>query len=181
MVRMHFRLYQNVSRENISDAMTGLYNRKILTPELEQRLQKLVQAGSSVMFIAIDMDKLKQINDTLGHQEGDLAITLLAQAIKQSIRKSDYAIRLGGDEFCIILVDSTPQIAAQLPERIEKRLQHIAPQKEIGFSSGIYAMKENDTLHDAYKASDERLYVNVEQKQPFMITFCGCLLVISGA
>ena len=114
MVRMHFRLYQNVSRENISDAMTGLYNRKILTPELEQRLQKLVQSGSSVMFIAIDMDKLKQINDTLGHQEGDLAITLLAQAIKQSIRKSDYAIRLGGDEFCIILVDSTPQIAAQL-------------------------------------------------------------------
>ena len=67
------------------------------------------------MFIAIDMDKLKLINDTLGHQEGDLAITLLAQAIKQSIRKSDYAIRLGGDEFCIILVDSTPQIAAQLP------------------------------------------------------------------
>lgn len=50
--------------------MTGLYNRKILTPELEQRLQKLVQSGSSVMFIAIDMDKLKQINDTLGHQEG---------------------------------------------------------------------------------------------------------------
>lgn len=164
MVRMHFRLYQNVSRENISDAMTGLYNRKILTPELEQRLQKLVQSGSSVMFIAIDMDKLKQINDTLGHQEGDLAITLLAQAIKQSIRKSDYAIRLGGDEFCIILVDSTPQIAAQLPERIEKRLQHIAPQKEIGFSSGFYAMKENDTLHDAYKASDERLYVNKQNK-----------------
>ena len=93
MVRMHFRLYQNVSRENISDAMTGLYN-----------------------------------------------------------------------EFCIILVDSTPQIAAQLPERIEKRLQHIAPQKEIGFSSGIYAMKENDTLHDAYKASDERLYVNKQNK-----------------
>ncbi len=49
-------------------------------------MQKLVQSGSSVMFIAIDMDKLKQINDTLGHQE-DLAITLLAQAIKQSIRK----------------------------------------------------------------------------------------------
>ena len=62
-------------------------------------------------------------------RRGFEAITLLAQAIKQSIRKSDYAIRLGGDEFCIILVDSTPQIAAQLPERIEKRLQHIAPQK----------------------------------------------------
>lgn len=54
-------------RENISDAMTGLYNCKILTFELEQRLQKLVQAGFLVMFIAIDMDKLKQINDTLGY------------------------------------------------------------------------------------------------------------------
>lgn len=160
MVRMHFRLYHNVSRENLSDAMTGLYNRKILTPELEQRLQRLVQAGSTVMFVSIDLDKLKQINDTLGHQEGDLAIRLLAQAIKQSIRKSDYAIRLGGDEFCIILVDSTAEIAEQLPERIKKRLQTLAPQKAIGFSSGVYAMKENDTLDDAYKASDEQLYIN---------------------
>ena len=73
--------------------MNGLYNRKILTPELEQRLQKLVQSGSSVMFIAIDMDKLKLINDTLGHQEGDLAITLLAQAIKQDVYKRQ-ALRL---------------------------------------------------------------------------------------
>lgn len=85
---MHFRLYQNVTRENISDAMTGLYNRKILTPELEQRLQKLVQSGSSVMFIAIDMDKLKQINDTLGHQEGDLAITLLARRLSSRFVKA---------------------------------------------------------------------------------------------
>ncbi len=117
-----------------------------------------------MIYIANDLDMLEQINNTIGNQKGDLAVSLLAQAIKQSIRKSDYAIRLGGDEFCIILVDSTPQIAAQLPERIEKRLQHIAPQKEIGFSSGIYAMKENDTLHDAYKASDERLYVNKQNK-----------------
>lgn len=59
MVRMRFRLYQNVSQENISDAMTGLYNREVLAPELGQRLQKLVQSGSPVMFTAISMDKLK--------------------------------------------------------------------------------------------------------------------------
>ncbi|MDD0107595.1 hypothetical protein PSY83_23875, partial [Shigella flexneri] len=69
-----------------------------------------------------------------------------------------------GVESTRMMQNSSPQIAAQLPERIEKRLQHIAPQKEIGFSSGIYAMKENDTLHDAYKASDERLYVNKQNK-----------------
>lgn len=66
MVRMHFRLYRNVTRENISDAMTGLYNRKILTPVLEQRLQRLVNTGTPVTFVAIDCDRLKLINDTQG-------------------------------------------------------------------------------------------------------------------
>ena len=145
-----------------TDQLTGLYNK--VTTERKIKEYFAENPDSQSLLFVLDIDNFKSINDTLGHQEGDLAITLLAQAIKQSIRKSDYAIRLGGDEFCIILVDSTPQIAAQLPERIEKRLQHIAPQKEIGFSSGIYAMKENDTLHDAYKASDERLYVNKQNK-----------------
>ncbi len=66
MVRMHFRLYRNVTRENISDAMTGLYNRKILTPVLEQRLQRSVNTGTPVTFVAIDCDRLKLINDTRG-------------------------------------------------------------------------------------------------------------------
>lgn len=66
MVRMHFRLYRNVTRENISDAMTGLYNRKILTPVLEQRLQRPVNTGTPVTFVAIDCDRLKLINDTGG-------------------------------------------------------------------------------------------------------------------
>lgn len=91
--------------------MTGLYNRKILTPTLEQRLQRLVAAGTSVTFIAIDLDKLKMINDTQGHHEGDRAITLLAKAIEASVRKSDYAVRPGGDEFCIILIDAEPDMA----------------------------------------------------------------------
>lgn len=163
MVRLHFRLYHNVTRENISDAMTGLYNRKILTPVLEQRLQQQVKAGTPVTFIAIDLDKLKTINDTLGHQEGDLAITLLAQAIESSIRKSDYAIRLGGDEFCVILIDAPPEMASQLPERIASHLKAVAPEKDLHFSSGSYTMQPEDTLHDAYKTSDERLYLNKQK------------------
>ncbi|EGT4255503.1 diguanylate cyclase [Citrobacter amalonaticus] len=165
MVRLHFRLYHNVTRENISDAMTGLYNRKILTPTLEQRLQRLVGAGTPVTFIAIDLDKLKMINDTQGHHEGDRAITLLAKAIEASVRKSDYAIRLGGDEFCIILVDVEPDMAARLPERIANHLRTVAPEKDILFSSGSYSMQPHDTLHDAYTASDEQLYLNKHQNR----------------
>lgn len=165
MVRMHFRLYHNVTRENISDAMTGLYNRKIFTPMLELRLQRLVNSGTPVTFVAIDLDKLKHINDTQGHQEGDRAITLLAQAIEASVRKSDYAVRLGGDEFCVILVDAPPDLAARLPERIASHLRTVAAGKNIRFSSGCYNMQPNDTLHDAYKASDEQLYLNKRQNR----------------
>ncbi len=162
MVRMHFRLYHNVNRENISDAMTGLYNRKILTPQLEQRLQRLVNTGTSVTFIAIDLDRLKVINDTQGHQEGDRTITLLAKAIEASVRKTDYAIRLGGDEFCVILIDSVVP-ATTLPERIANKLRIIAPDKVISFSAGLYHMQPEDTIQDAYKASDEQLYLNKQQ------------------
>lgn len=67
--------------------MTGLYNRKILTPALEQRLQQLVNTGTLVTFIAIDCDKLKVINDTLGHK-GDRIITHLAKAIQALFAKA---------------------------------------------------------------------------------------------
>ncbi|WP_213134964.1 diguanylate cyclase DgcJ [Citrobacter sp. FP75] len=164
MVRTHFRLYHNVTRENISDAMTGLYNRKILTPTLEQRLQQLVNTGTLVTFIAIDCDKLKIINDTLGHQEGDRIITIMAKAIQATIRKSDYAIRLGGDEFCIILIDHPTDLTPRLLERIRYNLQIIAPDTSINFSAGIYNMQPNDTIDDAYKASDAQLYLNKQKK-----------------
>lgn len=164
MVRMHFRLYHNVTRENISDAMTGLYNRKILTSTLEQRLQKMVNAGTQVTFIAIDCDKLKTINDTLGHQEGDRVITLLAKAIQASIRRSDYAIRLGGDEFCIILIDYAAELTPRLLERISDNLHIIDPDTSVSFSAGIYTMQPSDTIDDAYKASDAQLYLNKQKK-----------------
>ncbi|HCW0178563.1 diguanylate cyclase [Citrobacter freundii] len=165
LVRTHFRLYHNVTRENISDAMTGLYNRKILTPTLEQRLQQLVNAGTLVTFIAIDCDKLKVINDTLGHKEGDRIITHLAKAIQSSIRKSDYAIRLGGDEFCIILIDHPSDLTPRLLERIRYNLKIIAHDISISFSTGVYNMQPNDTIDDAYKASDAQLYLNKQKKR----------------
>lgn len=152
--------------ENVSDAMTGLYNRKILTPVLEQRLQQLVNTGTLVTFIAIDCDKLKVINDTLGHKEGDRIITHLAKAIQSSIRKSDYAIRLGGDEFCIILIDHPSDLTPRLLERIRYNLQIIAHDISISFSAGVYNMQPNDTIDDAYKASDAQLYLNKQKNTP---------------
>lgn len=94
-------------------------------------MQKLVQSGSSVMFIAIDMDKLKQINDTLGHQE-DLAITLLAQAIKQSIRK------------VIMPSDSVAMNSASFLSIRRRKLQHNC--LNVSKTSATYRAAERDRL-----------------------------------
>ncbi|MDO1915712.1 diguanylate cyclase, partial [Escherichia coli] len=90
--------------------------------------------------------------DTLGHKEGDRIITIWAKAIQTSFRKSDYAIRLGGDEFCIILIDHPGELTPRLLERIRYNLQIIAQDISISFSAGIYNMQPNDTIDDAYKA-----------------------------
>lgn len=66
LVRMHFRLYTDVFKENISDSLTGLYNRKILSSLLESRMQKLTEQGVNIVFMALDCDRLKYLNDTQG-------------------------------------------------------------------------------------------------------------------
>ncbi len=108
-------------------------------------MQKLVQSGSSVMFIAIDMDKLKQINDTLGHQEGDLAITLLAQAIKQSIRK------------VIMPSDSVAMNSASFLSIRRRKLQHNC--LNVSKTSATYRAAERDRLLFRYLRDERKRYV----------------------
>lgn len=79
--------HESLSRDNVTDAMTGLYNRKVITPELKQKLRSLVNKNIPITIIAIDSDGLKKINDTLGHHMGDKAIQLLGEALGNTIRK----------------------------------------------------------------------------------------------
>lgn len=165
LVRMHFRLYTDVFKENISDSLTGLYNRKILSALLESRMQKLTEQGVNIVFMALDCDRLKYLNDTWGHDEGDRAIVLLAQSISAAIRKSDYGIRLGGDEFFLILIDYEEQEAKNIPERIRQHLKEIDINQRVNFSWGACSIAPGDSLADVMKIADARLYENKKQKK----------------
>ncbi|MGM1327069.1 diguanylate cyclase domain-containing protein, partial [Klebsiella michiganensis] len=165
LVRMHFRLYTDVFKENISDSLTGLYNRKILSSLLESRMQKLTEQGVNIVFMALDCDRLKYLNDTWGHDEGDRAIVLLAQSISAAIRKSDYGIRLGGDEFFLILIDYEEQEAKNIPGRIRQHLKEIDINQRVNFSWGACSMAPGDSLADVMKIADARLYENKKQKK----------------
>lgn len=82
---------------------------------------------------------------------------------KSSVRKSDYAIRLGGDEFCVILIDSTEETASGLADRIAKKCIALRRIKISAFLLAITGWNQSDTLNDAYKASDAQLYINKHQ------------------
>ena len=128
-------------------------------------MQKLTEQGVNIVFMALDCDRLKYLNDTWGHDEGDRAIVLLAQSISAAIRKSDYGIRLGGDEFFLILIDYEEQEAQNIPERIRQHLRAIDINRRVNFSWGAYSMAPGDSLADVMKIADARLYENKKQKK----------------
>lgn len=155
-----------LARDNITDPLTGLYNRKILTAQLDDKLRELLAKRISVTAIAVDCDRLKHINDTLGHHTGDEAIKLLGVAIASSLRKSDYAIRSGGDEFNIILIDANLNKAREVIQRITDKLQIIDTHRLVAFSWGSYQMLKQDTLETAFIKADELMYEQKNGKYP---------------
>ncbi|ASV54904.1 diguanylate cyclase [Lelliottia jeotgali] len=162
--RQQFNRQRSLSRDNITDAMTGLYNRKVITPELEQIIRSIVERNIPVTAVAIDSDGLKRINDTLGHHMGDRAIQFLGLALAQSIRKSDYGIRLGGDEFALILIDSNLAKTRDVIARVQEQLLSIDPEKLVSFSWGGYQLQRGDTLETAMHKADELLYQHKRSK-----------------
>jgi diguanylate cyclase (GGDEF)-like protein len=108
--------------ENLAqtDALTGLYNLRMFN-EVWQRVHAAGERDRSpYALLLIDMDKLKDINDSFGHEAGNSAITLVSQCLQRSIRNTDYAARFGGDEFAVLLPGASPEIA----EAVVKRVRH---------------------------------------------------------
>ncbi len=103
-----------------NDAFTGLYNPRAFNEIWQQRHNSAAGGGGTYSLLMVDIDRLKEINETFGHEAGNSAITLVAQCVQRSIRGSDIAGRLGGDEFAVLLPAATPEIA----EAVVKRLRH---------------------------------------------------------
>ena len=130
-----------LSRMTLADDLTGLHNRRGLQAFGEQALYRARRAGTPIALLFLDLDGLKRINDTYGHGVGDNALRAVAVAIKSSIRESDIASRIGGDEFCLLLFDETGGTVDQVVKRIRiaaagARLEHGLP-FELSVSIGV--------------------------------------------
>jgi diguanylate cyclase (GGDEF)-like protein/PAS domain S-box-containing protein len=112
------RLQQALEHQAFHDDLTGLANRALLRDRLDHALARSRRVASTVAVMFADLDGFKMINDTLGHETGDLLLVEVAQRIRLGVRDGDTAARLGGDEFAILLDESSPDDAEATALRI---------------------------------------------------------------
>jgi len=148
------------------DELTGLYNRHYL----QEELKKLNKSRKYPVSIIIgDLDNLKAINDNLGHLAGDKYIKKAANIIKSLLRNEDIIARVGGDEFVIILPNTTKKTASSITKRIREKfeLENKKSDKSIKFdiSLGIsIAKNQKNDLINCYHLADQNMYKNKNKK-----------------
>lgn len=118
VVISHAELFATVERQAVTDAMTGLFNRRYFEEQLTKEIDRFQRFGHPFSFIIVDLDYLKKINDNLGHSVGDLAIIHIGNVIKRSVREIDTVGRFGGEEFVILLPETDLKWAKMVAERI---------------------------------------------------------------
>lgn len=146
------------------DWMTGVLNKAYFLRQAEEELQKSLRNRVPLAFMLVDIDALKEINDTLGHLAGDTVIREFAKRLKRFVRKIDLIGRFGGDEFMIMLSHKTEQQARVVAERLKRTMEKaiIFESNRINatFSMGIVGVKgdEETDINRLLKLADEALY-----------------------
>jgi diguanylate cyclase (GGDEF)-like protein len=145
------------------DQLTGLLHHQAFVRELELELERARRYGHGVALVFIDLDRFKELNDTLGHPEGDRALVRFASLLRESLRGSDLAGRMGGDEFAAYLVEADEEAGSRLLERLGDRVDELVATGELpepcAFSAGLAHFPDEAGDADAlFRAADQRLY-----------------------
>ena len=159
------RLFQETRRLAITDGLTGLYNSRYFYKQLDAEIARSNRYGSSFSVILFDIDNFKQLNDSFGHQAGDNVLHELAKILQSLSRETDIVVRYGGEEFIIILPNTSEEDTINLAERIRSTVEkHIfLPGREGGanitISGGIASYPRNaGSSESLLNAADVALY-----------------------
>ncbi|WP_448587870.1 GGDEF domain-containing protein [Thermocrinis sp.] len=172
------RTYMDMLKEqSIVDALTGLYNRRFLEEIIDNLTAQIKRRGTALGILAIDIDFFKQTNDTHGHDVGDLVLTEVAKTIRSTIRESDIAIRYGGEEFLVLLVDVKPGASVEVAEKIRKAVHDKVIKINGGFvrktvSVGVSEFPiDSDKIWQCIKFADVALYKAKEEGRNKVVRF----------
>lgn len=158
--------YQRSISMAVTDALTGLYNRHYLNTHLGNMVKQSLKNGKHLALMIMDMDHFKSVNDTYGHDVGDMILKQLAGLIMQASRSSELAARFGGEEFVILMPETDPQSAFNAANRIREMVEATPFRingngETIGktISIGVASLyPDGDSAESLLKRADEALY-----------------------
>ena len=155
------KLLKQVQELTLTDSLTGFYNRRYF----DLFMEKAIPAGESdsLVLIMVDIDSFKKINDQNGHQCGDEALKHISEVIKLNVRKSDAAVRFGGDEFAIVLPNTTLDEGKTIAERIceevaKSKLTYKNTIIHCTVCLGLALYHTEDTVEELIVKADKALY-----------------------
>lgn len=146
----------------ITDELTGIFNRRFFFETLNREKSRCSRTKSVFSILFFDIDDFKSVNDTYGHMNGDKVLSKISGALKDNLRKFDTFARFGGEEFVMLLPDTTKQQASNVAEKIlniTRDMKYSFTDKPITVSIGIADYTESEDYEKILNIADERLYI----------------------
>ncbi|MEG9433851.1 GGDEF domain-containing protein [Terriglobus sp. ADX1] len=161
----NLRMHAELERSAMTDPLTGLFNRRALDVFAVRELERAKRRDLPCSALMIDVDKFKQINDGLGHAAGDASLCAVAETLQKTLRLTDIATRLGGDEFFVLLPDCSESQASEIVMRLKAAIEamRLKTMSEVVFtistSIGCITLQgQNASLEELLHGSDVMLY-----------------------
>ncbi len=154
------RRFKEARHQADLDALTGLHNRRYFHETLARETSRAQRYNRRLALIVFDLDDFKSINDRIGHLAGDSVLAEIAERVRDVVRHADIACRVGGDEFAVILPESTLGDAEQLYRRIQAAVSSrpISHAGQLLLSAGIAELRAQDEPNAFFQRADEALY-----------------------
>ncbi len=158
-------LYREAKLRADHDGLTRIFNRRYFDERIVEEMTRAQRYGQDISLLIVDLDHFKRVNDTYGHQAGDLVLKEVGALLTETLRSTDFAARYGGEEFAVILTHTGQTHAWQLAERlrakVEKlRFEHEGSRFQVTASIGVSAMERGTFSRNAdlIRAADKALY-----------------------
>ncbi|WP_367606117.1 diguanylate cyclase [Legionella sp. W05-934-2] len=153
--------FKTIEQQSYTDELTQLLNRKSYNEKIDEFLEQYTRYHTPFSLMIFDIDHFKSINDNYGHDVGDKVLVKLSNVVQSIIRKNDFFFRIGGEEFLVLINNTTLKGAASLAEKVrkavEKKVNTIKNQK-VTISIGVTEVQKDDTDDTIFKRADEYLY-----------------------
>lgn len=145
------------------DGLSGLYNHSVMKQHVERLFLRAMRGNTPFTLVMLDLDHFKTVNDTYGHTAGDLVILSIARLLEQRLRKTDVIGRMGGEEFAIIMPNTTIDFAYEVMEEIRMKFESMGHESinglfHVTFSCGIASFPTYTDPAALYNAADKALY-----------------------